>query len=847
MYDELRRLAVIALLAMPLVAQRAPLFKDEILPILEKNCAACHNAEKKMGGLDLSTFAGMMKGSSSGPVIAPGKPAHSLLWLLVESGQMPVGGKISAAQKQTLKAYIEQGRFPKSEVDQAQIAAREAAKITPEARNWWSFKTPVKPPVPAVKNTNQQRNAIDAFVLARLEAKGWQLQPEADRRTLLRRAYLDLTGLPPTPAEAKLFHDDKSSKAYEKLIDRLLASERYGEQWGRHWLDVAGYSDSRGDAGDSERETSWKYRDYVIRAFNQNKPINRFLLEQIAGDQLVNYKPGDSPTAEQVESLTATGFLRTTADITDNQTIYEVDKYFDALQKSMETSLSAVTGLSIGCARCHDHKFDPILQRDYYRLTASYQAVFDPENWLAANLNFGPWPSRMILDIPQDKRQAWISDVTSSAAKTLRRLDELLEGTYQRFRSELKAGNELPEQRRKEIRAQIEADPDFEVDRNALKDFITDQEMEKRFPELVVWKNDLIARKAARKKKQSNVDPNYIEAVWDVSKTPSSTYLLQRGNYLAPGDEVKPGIPIILDNPQRPLTFPDPQAHPEWNHTGRRLTLANWLVSRENPLVARVFVNRVWQFHFGEGIVRSVDDFGKQGDHPSHPELLDYLAVTFQESNWNLKQITKQIMMSQVYRQSSAEVPAYIAEDPSSRLLWRKPPLRLEAETIRDSMLRVSGLLQDKMYGHQEPLKRGTDGQWLEDETKGNANRRSLYLSQFRTRPVAFLHAFDAPTMTSDNQAQRFRSALPTQSLALLNSPLIMRTTAAMASQLLEQTQNNFDDALMRAFDAAYNRAPSPRELAIGQQSIAAAKDPKEGLRLFLQAMFGSNDFLYSH
>ena len=364
MYDELRRLAVIALLATPIVAQRAPLFKDEILPILEKNCAACHNAEKKMGGLDLSTFAGMMKGSSSGPVIAPGKPAHSLLWLLVESGQMPVGGKISAAQKQTLKAYIEQGRFPKSEVDQAQIAAREAAKITPEARNWWSFKTPVKPPVPAVKNTNQQRNAIDAFVLARLEEKGWKLQPEADRRTLLRRAYLDLTGLPPTPGEAKLFHDDKSSNAYEKLIDRLLASERYGEQWGRHWLDVAGYSDSRGDAGDSERETSWKYRDYVIRAFNQNKPINRFLLEQIAGDQLVNYKPGASPTAEQVEPLTATGFLRTTADITDNQTIYEVDKYFDALQKSMETSLSAVTGLSIGCARCHDHKFDPILQRD---------------------------------------------------------------------------------------------------------------------------------------------------------------------------------------------------------------------------------------------------------------------------------------------------------------------------------------------------------------------------------------------------------------------------------------------------------------------------------------------------
>jgi hypothetical protein len=837
-------LAVLALLAVPAMAQRAPLFKDEILPILEKNCAGCHDANKKMGGLDLTSFAGMMNGGGNGPVIAPGRPAHSMLWLMVESGQMPVGGKLTAAQKQTLKAYIEQGRFPKIAADEAQ-AAREGAKITPEARSWWSFKVPVKPAVPSVKNP--VRTPIDAFILARLEAKGWKLQPEADRRTLLRRASFDLTGLPPTPAETKAFLDDQSPRAYEHLIDRLLASERYGEQWGRHWLDVAGYSDSRGDAGDSEREVSYKYRDYVIRAMNQNKPINRFLLEQIAGDQLVNYQPGTSPTPDQVEPLTATGFLRTTADITDNQTIYEVDKYFDALQKSMETSLSAVTGLTIGCARCHDHKFDPLLQKDYYRLTASYQAVFDPENWLAASLGFGSWPSRMVLDVPPDQRDAWIKDATSTDSKTLRRLDDLLEATYQRYRNELKAGREMPEARRIQIRAQIEADPDLEVDRNAPKEFITDQEMEKRFPELAKWKDEIREKKAARRKKQSAIDPNFIEAAWDVSKTPSATYLLQRGNYLAPGDEVKPGLPAVLDDPQKPFAFPDPRAHPEWHHTGRRLTLANWLVSKENPLVARVFVNRVWQFHFGEGIVRSVNDFGKQGDQPSHPELLDYLAVTFQESNWDLKQLTKQIMLSQVYRQSSAEVPSYLAADPSARLLWRKPPLRLEAETIRDSMLRVSGLLQDKMYGRHEPLKRGPDGQWLEDETKGSANRRSIYLGQFRTRPVAFLHAFDAPTMTADNQPQRFRSALPTQSLALLNSPLTLRTTAAFASQLLEQSHNNYGEALHRAFDAAYSRPPSPQELAIGRQSIAAGQDPKEGLRLFLQAMFGANDFLYSY
>ena len=835
------RLYWLLLCALSLHAQRAPLFKDEILPVLEKSCVKCHGAQQKMGGLDLSTFAGVMKGGASGPAIAPGKPARSLLWTMIESNKMPMGGALTAAQKQSIKTYIEQGRFPAGETD-AEREAKEAKRITPEARHWWSFVTPVKPPVPAVKG--MARTQIDNFVLAKLEEKGWTMQPEADRVTLLRRAYFGLTGLPPTPAEAKAFLDDTSANAYERLLDRLLASPRYGEHWGRHWLDIAGYSDTRGDAGDSEREVSWKYRDYVIQAFNKNKPVNRFLLEQFAGDQLVNYKHNAVPTPEQIEPLTATGFLRTTADITDNQTIYEVDKYFDALQKAMETSLSSVLGLSIGCARCHDHKFDPLLQRDYFKLTASYQAVWDPENWLAGDLNFGPWPSRMVLDIPADQRQAWIQDVTSSGAKLLRRKEDLLEGTYQRFRGELKAGREMPAERRAQLRLAIENDPDFEVDRNAPRDGVTDEELEKRFPEFATWKAEIATLRANRRKKQSAIDPNYIEAAWDVSKTPSPTYILQRGNYLSPGAEVQPGLPAVLDNPAKPLVFPDPQAHPEWNHTGRRLTLANWLVSPDNPLVARVFVNRVWQFHFGEGLVRSVDDFGRQGDKPTHPELLDYLAVTFQEKGWDLQWLTRQIMLSQVYRQSSAEVSACLTGDPSAKLLWRKPPLRLEAETIRDSMLQVSGLLQLKMFGRQEPIKRGPDGQWLEDAEKGNANRRSLYLQQSRTRPVAFLHAFDAPTMTADNQTQRFRSALPSQSLALLNNPLLLRSTKAFADQVLEQSKGDIEQALRLAVSTAYTRPPTDRELAIGRRAAMAGPD---GLRLYLQALFAANDFLYSY
>ena len=398
---------------------------------------------------------------------------------------------------------------------------------------------------------------------------------------------------------------------------------------------------------------------------------------------------------------------------------------------------------------------------------------------------------------------------------------------------------------RAQIRKDLEADPDLEVDRNLPKDFITDQDLEKRFPELAKWKDEINAKRYNRKK--SSIEPNLIEAAWDVSKTPSPTYILLRGNYLAPGAEVKPGLPSVLDDPRNPLKFDDPKAHPEWNHTGRRLTLAKWFVSSENPLISRVFVNRVWQFHFGEGIVRTVDDFGAQGAKPTHPELLDYLAVTFQEHGWDIKWFTKQIMMSHVYRQSSAEAAECMNADSSARLLWRKAPLRLEAETIRDSMLKVGGLLNDKMFGPPEPIKRGPDGQWLEEDKKGNPNRRSLYLAQTRTRPVTFLHAFDAPNMTSDNQAQRFRSALPAQSLALMNSPLVMRSSKAFVLQVLEQAKGNFDEALARAFEAAYSRQPTAEELEIAKKSIVEDPDPKEGLRLFLQAMMGANDFLYSY
>ena len=550
-----------------------------------------------MAKLDLSSFTGMMEGSSSGPVIAPGKPERSLMWKLIETGQMPQGGKLTAAEKQLIKSYIQYGRFPQATAEtEAAARAREAAKITPEGpRTGGRSASRSSPPVPSVAAKDQVRTPIDAFVLAQLEHKGWKMQSEADRPTLIRRAYFDLIGLPPTPAEVKAFVDDQSPNAWEKVIDHLLASPHYGEQWGRHWLDVAGYSDSRGDAGDSDREVSWKYRDYVIHAFNRTSRSTSSSSSNWPATSWSTTSTWRIPTPDQIEPLTATGFMRTTADITDNQTIYEVDKYFDAQQKAMETSLTALMGVTIQCARCHDHKFDPFLQRDYYKLMAIYQPVWDPENWLPADLNHGPWPSRMVLDMDEATRAAWIKDVTSNDAKALRRMDDLLEATYQKYRGELKAGRDISER--------SHAPADAQGYRGRSRPGSRPQRAQgchhrpgngKALSRN--WRNGKTRSRLKRyeRRNQSKVPPNYIEASWDISKTPSPTYILARGNYLAPGAEVQPGLPLVLDNPQHPLEFPDSdeasgmERHQSPADSGEVDGLA-----RESPGAARVRESRL--------------------------------------------------------------------------------------------------------------------------------------------------------------------------------------------------------------------------------------------------------------
>jgi hypothetical protein len=387
-----------------------PTFQHDVLPLMAKRCLACHGtAQPVTAGLDLRTLAGVMAGGVGGPVVVPGNPDASRLWTLVRDGKMPMGGTLSDEEKQLIREWIEKGQFPTAEQARAE---KRSQKINEQARRWWSFQKPLKPPVPKVRNAAKARNAIDAFVLEKLEEKKWTYSPEADKRTLVRRAYLDLIGLPPTPEQVKEFLSDSKPDAYERLIDRLLASPHYGERWARHWLDVAGYSDSIGNSTDEVRTLAWRYRDWVIRAMNEDKPYDKFLVEQFAGDQLVNFNYEAKPKPEDIEKLTATGFLRVPPDYGDQQGIYQVDKYFDALQITTETALKATIGLQFACARCHDHKFDPILQEDYFKLTAAFQPALDPEKWIpATSFSYGTWPSRHMLNVePAGREQGIRSD-----------------------------------------------------------------------------------------------------------------------------------------------------------------------------------------------------------------------------------------------------------------------------------------------------------------------------------------------------------------------------------------------------------------------------------------------------
>jgi mono/diheme cytochrome c family protein len=818
-------------------------FDKEALPVFRAKCAPCHMSDKPMAGLDLRTLATAVKGSHSGPVIEEGAADKSILIRQVARGAMPPKGSppLTPEEAGTLRRWIDTTRFGARQgaPERTEFTAAEAPRITDEQRAWWAFRKPVKAPVPA----RAKRGPIDSFVLAKLESKGLALSPEAPMPTLVRRAYYDMIGLPPTPEQLDAALADSKPGAFERLVDRLLESPHYGERWGRHWLDAAGYSDAAGFDNCVTtvelHEGMWRYRDYVVDAFNRDKPYDRFLVEQLAGDELHDWRNAATYTTEMLESLTATGYLRSVYDRTDADIVNLIGERHDVLFHLMEKVSTHLMGLTMGCARCHTHKFDPIPQRDYYRMMAVFTPAFNPMKWTQPK-------NRHLASVAKPEEEA-IKAHNAEIDKSVERLRAQLAKVGAPYEEKLMSAKlaALPESLRADVRAAVEAAEDKrdDVQKYLAGKFARQVRPTREEVDKALGRDDAAA--VARMEEQIKAHEGYrrsfgrVQALWDVGPAPK-TRLLQRGAVESPGPRVSAGVPEALPGGGDLVRPPDARGET----TGMRLAFARWLAGRENALAARVMVNRVWHHHFGRGIVETVENFGKMGTPPTHPELLDWLAVDFMENGWSVKRLHRQIMASAVYRQQSRAVGAGARVDPDNRLLWRMNLKRLEAEAVRDGVLVASGKLDLAVGGKPTMLKARADG--MQDLLEGRG-RRSLYVMSRRNHPYQFLQVFDFPTIQV-NCTRRTRSATPLQSLAMLNDDFLVEAAGHMAERAPD---------VGAAYRIALSRPPTGEEGRLATEYL----DRQEGLyRLsnlggdearrraradLCQMLLASNEFLY--
>jgi mono/diheme cytochrome c family protein len=749
--------------------------QHDVIPILLRRCTVCHGPRQQEAGLDLRTKASMLRGGKSGPAIVPGKPDDSLLLKKVRAGEMPPRRRlievsikpIEPAEIDVLANWIAAGA-PEGSTEPDVATTRPDPLITDKDRDFWAFQPPRAVVPPTVGEQRRVRNPIDAFVLHKLEDKGLTLSPEADRLTLLRRASFDLTGLPPEPEEVRAFLADPDPLAYEKLIDRLLASPRYGERWGRHWLDLAGYADTEGKREqDILRPFAWRYRDYVIRSFNADKPYDRFLLEQIAGDELADYEHAPEITPEIQDNLVATGFLRMAPDPTWYNLTNFVPDRLDVIADEIDVLGSSVIGLTLKCARCHSHKFDPIPQRDYYRLLDVFKGAFDEHDWMKSNwhgpLSMGQRSDRDLPHVATAERKQW----------------EVHNAKLQQETAGLKAAQHF-------------------LKSKALAERIAALEA-KRLPE-----------------------PK-IRALWDRGE-PSPTYLLRRGDYLSPGQLVGPGVPSVLTDGKTPFDVRPPW--PGAKQTGRRLALARWLTKPDHPLTARVLVNRLWKHHFGTGLVKTLDNFGKAGTRPTHPELLDWLAREFTASpgrqpgdGWSLKAMQRLMMTSAVYRQSSTITPAQEKLDPDNALLSRMPLMRLDAEPLYDTMLLVAGRLDESRYGPADALQTRGDGLVTPVGTE-RGWRRMIYVRVERKVVATHLENFDFPQM-NPNCVERRDSTVAPQALHLMNNGMVQRLAENFAKRVRREAGTIPARQIEWVYLTALSRPPTEEEKQLGLSALA--------------------------
>jgi mono/diheme cytochrome c family protein len=822
-------------------AREVPALGAELLELLRSRCGDCHGSERPKGRLELVSLEGMARGGKSGPAVERGKLEQSLLWQRVSAGEMPPEKPLKDAELAVIRRWIE-GSAP----------GLPEAGGTPAAAHW-AFLPVRRPEPPAVRDPSRVLNEVDLFIQAALEARGLGLGPESDRATLARRLSFGLTGLPPAPGEIDELIDDPAPEAYERLLERLLASPHHGERWGKHWLDAAGYADSNGYFhADTDRPLAWRYRDWVVRAVNDDKPFDRFISEQLAGDEIAGYRPGGDVTPEMAELLTATHFLRNAQDGTGESDGNELERLIDklsVLEGTVEIIGSSLLGLTLQCARCHDHKFEPLTQVEYYRLQAIFSPAFDPKRWLKPNERFVTLGST--AERKDHERRSAIVDQQIDALKKglegfaapLRRqlIDERLSALAADERALVHAALDAGEKERTEAQKAL-------LEKHAALLKVSDEELAGRFPELAGLRRSVEAALMERRKERPEPLPS-ISCLFETAGEAPPHHILERGAYTAPGEEVAPGVPEALSSPANRYSVPPP---PEGaTSTGRRSALARWLTSPENPVLARITANRIWQHHFGAGLVATPANLGSSGGEPSHPELLDFLASELVRSGWSLKALHRLIAGSTAYRQSSALRPEAFAVDPENRLLWRFSLQRLDAEGVRDAMLSASGELDRRIGGPYVPAIRGADGQVVIDPRHEGARRRSLYVQQRRTQVLSLLEVFDAPVMVT-SCTRRPSSTVPLQSLALLNSEFALASGRAFAERLSCDADDG-EARLGLAFRLAFGRGPTAEERTAAEDFLRMqpqeyAEPEKAGGQAwadFCQMLLASSAFLH--
>jgi hypothetical protein len=843
-------------------------FERDVRPILRAHCLDCHgNQNVRKGGLDMRLCRLMVKGGESGSAVAPGHPEESYLLDRVKAGEMPPGDqKLSSAEIAVLETWIREGART-AQKEPAEITA--ATLITAVDRDFWCFRPIRRPPIPRFAPSDRIRTPIDALLMNALKPK-LAFSPEADRRTLIRRVSLDLLGLPPAPAEVVAFLADTSPDAYERLVDRMLASPHYGERWGRHWLDVAGYADSEGfDDQDIPRSDAFHYRDYAIRAFNANKPFDQFVAEQLAGDELLPPQKGDL-TLEAIEKLSATGFLRMAADGTANtNTPAAANQNIADTIKIVSTSL---LGVSVGCAQCHDHRNDPILQDDYYRLRAVFEPALNWKNWRV------PSQRRVSLYTQADRaRVAAVNQEASAAAakvaeKERRYVAEALEKELSKFApsvaKELKAALDTPAPKRTPAQNQLlSLHPSVNISPGLLSQYnpAADADLQKD------------RAKVAAIQARAPVE-DFVRVLTENPGELPPTFLFYRGEFGQPRQEEEPGDLTVCAAAGESGAIP--RRDSKRPTSGRRLAYAQRLMAGKHPLVGRVLVNRIWLHHFGRGLVSTPADFGRMGERPTNPELLDWLADEFATSGWNLKRLQRLIVTSTAYRQSSARTPERDAADPDNLLLSRMNVRRLDAEAVRDCVLTASGSLFDRMSGRPVPVREDAVGQIVVGiDTKVGANepgaevpigaeelRRSVYIEVRRSRPLALLRTFDLPVMET-NCDRRVPSTSAPQALMLMNSEFALSQANRFARRLERDAGTDPRLEVARAFEIAFARTATQAEIdesvaflerqakelkarpaAAGTPKLhpAPAEPTMQPLTDFCQALISSNEFLYS-